>query len=65
MTNENRATAEGGQKLQKWLEQNRETTSFLLYIAQLEAKIEANIPKIGNSKTIYNGILGILPEDKQ
>ena len=33
-------------------------------MARLEAKIEANIPKMGNSKTIYNGILGILLEDK-
>ncbi|RMZ86277.1 hypothetical protein DV736_g6497, partial [Chaetothyriales sp. CBS 134916] len=62
---ESRVTAQGGQKLQKWPEWNGESTSFPLYIARLEAKIKADRSKIGNGKTIYNGILGTLPEDKQ
>jgi hypothetical protein len=34
-------------------------------MARLEAKIEADRSKMGNGKTICNGILGTLPEDKQ
>ena len=64
-TDENRVIAEGGQKLQKWPEWNGETTSFPLYMARLEAKIEADTPKMGNGKTVCNGVLGTLPEDKQ
>ena len=64
-TDPTRQVATGGEKLLKWPDWNGDVSTFPLFMARLETKIEADRAKLGNDKTICNGILGTLPEDKQ